>query len=801
MSEPAQPENPMSNPERPLEGVTPHEQAVVKRAEEEARSSSVEAVRQAGYVAPQVSSQEQTVSTLTGQIPETAKVIKEVKAQLVGDLLDREPIGVYQELGIRTEGAAIQEMVPPQERLRMERERQVKYTEGSWIAEMVRTSEDPDTIRAFTRKFMAEVEQSLTTSNPGIHRLEQVRNYLIDRADMFRAALNPQESWAKDINRVTGLLEKMVERRVTVTKAQEVAGGLVEVELNEEERDRLELIVQKLLGMRKLGIVPPKREGKTKYIAVLDQQAVLKLRRDDEGRGLLVREEVIPATLTRGKLERLVMVFEEMRTELLTRERIFVARYLRRVREGLLDQLTKLFERPEYAWLKTEDFRAIFEAGPLKEGERPFGEKIDMAMRLYTLIGIGGGPERDEAQRKTAAEQRIQIEATKPWLRKWLEQNIGDTQKQAQFLGKLAEYAARNIFCDSPPYEEDTGREEWIKEVREWVVSVINGDKGDREDTKAAEDLGWGIFYMFGFASYFDNRREGETPNGWPSSDDTMKLMHPEAYREREKGEGQSHNYGPHATFGKYDEMAREHGALNGKFMIMVPFLHWALPTRDTRLVSPDNPKGDIKVKDMKTFWERWWNDGTEMKDLPWRTIREYSWFYYNLALYFAGGYGREEEDRSLWGLINRDFWERSKLINIHTLQDINRTVEYAVGGWSLHQGEIQKWLQSLPGNKRRGVENLSARQFTEQFVEPVRKRIRELILVGALTSAYHGGGRWAWTEWGEWPMGGASLEAGVKASDVRKEIRRILEEAGFSKEWDTVKKETEAFLKSRRVL
>ncbi len=83
MVEPAQSENPMSvERQKPLEGVTPHEQAVVKRAEEEARSSSFEAVRQAGYIAPQFSLQEQTVSTLTGQIPETAKAIKEIRGQV-----------------------------------------------------------------------------------------------------------------------------------------------------------------------------------------------------------------------------------------------------------------------------------------------------------------------------------------------------------------------------------------------------------------------------------------------------------------------------------------------------------------------------------------------------------------------------------------------------------------------------------------------------------------------------------------------------------------------------------------------
>lgn len=103
MSEPAQPENPMSNPERPLEGVTPHEQAVVKRAEEEARSASFEAVRQAGYVAPQFSSQEQTVSTLTGQIPETAKAIKEVRGQVEeGGDQTRALEEVFRRLGLTT---------------------------------------------------------------------------------------------------------------------------------------------------------------------------------------------------------------------------------------------------------------------------------------------------------------------------------------------------------------------------------------------------------------------------------------------------------------------------------------------------------------------------------------------------------------------------------------------------------------------------------------------------------------------------------------------------------------------------
>lgn len=662
---------------------------------------------------------------------------------------------------------------------RLDREGTLRYYEGSLLAEAPRRSYEPQLIIEATRAYMANYEADIQMAD--MYRASQIRTQLRDRANIFTIAQNPSEAWRPQLEEW-----RVIEKKESVSPYRELPGDIFEISLSKEDVEKITALLPH--------VVVEEANGGSSVVVLKEQMA--QLWRTKDGRNILNKRREItrPAIVPKEKLPELAETCDKMSKEVWVRHRFFIASALYHQSAGLVDQVCKLFEDKRYSELSSQEWKALFELGPTYEGERAFGSKIGLAMRIRNLVGIGGGgTQGDEAE----ARRRIEAELAK---RGWKDDFLQDLGLgENELLDKLAPMAARNIYTQGSPYETaEGGRDkEWYEEVRETIRGIMGGDEND---TKAADELGERVFYMWGLATHYDGRRVHDETVGWPGTDDRMKLFKTERWREREK-KG-NHNQGPHATEGKYDELAREFGVYGGEFSISTSFMHWALPQNEG--------SRELTVGEMKSFYERWWNDGTDMKDLPWDSMRTYAWWYYNLGTYFGGAYGHQNE-RDLLELITKDLWKRDELMNLNTLQDIMRTVDYAVGAWDITKGEIQEWLKSLPEDKRNRFRGMTASQFSDAVVEPYRRGIRKILLVGAFATPYQNRPLIdAGKEWGIFYPGVSSILGIGKSNmepkeknylrEVMESMERALRESGYNVSPEEVKKEVKAFLDEIKV-
>lgn len=869
----------MPNPEKPIEGVLPAEQREIAKAAEKAaenlqkegyrpedvaraveqaqqttpaRDEGVEAVRKFGEVTEQPEPQD--------FIPESAKIQSEIKGQIGGGLGSEEAdmLGIGQELGISVPLA--EELSPMEERLKRERESYLRYHEGALIPEAFRTSYDPLLIRGALREYMAQNEELLQM--PDIHRGMLAYHQLKDRARTFELALSPDESW-RNFFEEKGLLGK---KELAIHRAQK---------FHQIIRDRFEIdtttegikVIEEIMGKEiPKSSVEELQDGKARV--VVREEVINALLDNRKGRDVLYEEKGFTFTpvVSEGRLPELVKTCEEGAEEAWARERIFIAEVLYEQSSGVLDILAKQFIDNRYARITTADWKTLVSLKETPGETISYGDKIDMAKRLYALLGTGGGSGDRGGGREYAIKREENIRKALQHQPDEFKKALGilgeDPQKSKQeeekFINEIVELAGKNTFCNTPRVDRD------VDQVRKWVRDKINGNNEDRNtDTKSSETNAWRLFFLWGLATKFDNRRldtdpktmsKFHAPNGWPSSDDGMKLRYPESYRLREGVQNFTH--GPDATLNKYGDGV--YGQPNWReWPLAVSFLEFAIP-RDRKEMVKDETTREYelgfetekidKVGQMRSLWEEWWGDpehsdagsrtGKLLRDLSWDGLRKYEWWRYNLSFFFGGRQGN-----GLFDLINQESWERPKLINKGSLREIVKACDYTVGGFTVTGGEIQKWLRELNADSRRGsaarqkiqrltnegkiakvsgkvktVEELSSSDFEKVFIDPIKQRIRELILEGAIASEYERLGMLAGQlEWGDIigpnPLGspitafrqqlpgiggrgvpGRSV-SGEQLSNTRGQINWQLQQAGFNVDFGKVVEETRNYL------
>lgn len=853
--------------ERPQEGVAPIEQMQVSRAVEKLQgegfrpedvSKAVEqAIDRPGYRG-EIKSPE--------DLPESVKAVKSLVAQ-EGETPEEVLARTRAEIaGFDLEGTG--GLLPSADRM-MEMQRrmqeQERYYEGSRIAETIRTSTDPEEIVLEVRRELGIIEGNIDDAR--YNNLSMIARQLQDRAQTFRDAADPRtkEVLKTGLQRA-GLIERSVARQERLHRI--LGRDRWEIDVNDEEK----AILEQAARDEQLRFTPNNAEeireeyphklrfNGSQLDKFLDSEESEKI-----ARGTM--ELKVTPSKTREELLSLAEVCERQAKEVSARQRLFLGYSMYEPARGQIGELAAgLFENTFYSSRITlEEWATLAESGPSLPGERPFGEKVtEVGMRLYCLLGELGGLKKDKDDRtyetfeeKVKATRRLIDKKLmdKVWSKTWLDKYIGDEERQKTFKDELAYHGAKNLFSSGYPQRDAKTKETWQRETRNWVAGWLGQNEADN---RAAEELSWRSSFMMGHPSYFDGMTG--TVAGAPATADDIKTQHPDNWRDREHGS--NHDAGPLATIGKYDKAAKDFGVLGGKFTIMVPFLQYCLPM--------ENANGEeILVGDMESFWGRWWERGESFKDLPLRGFRDYAWQYWLLFPgYFGGGYGHRSQqsyEKNLFWLITNDEWKREPLINIGTLKSIFRTTKYGLGGWAVTRGNVQGWLREVnkkpelldrfrgdikkthdrakqewerEGRKgefkkfliedkntgrvrvKQRVEELNASEFEEVVVNPLRQRVRELILVGAITSDYQTKGRvGGYLEWGILRPGnlrdllqlknvligvrlsaqdqGATDEA---AGMVLKRTRYLLNKSKFDVNWDRITKEVQSFLGSTGV-
>lgn len=703
--------------------------------------------------------------------------------------------------------------VSPEERERLER--RAAYLPG--LIERVTRPHDPEIIKRVARLIIAGIEE--VAEMPDIQRLEALRAQVANKLQNLEMVVNdPEAAMAMGLAE-EGLMDKVVVRPAM----RHNENGFWEMEVSEGEGIRIMTAVLNMDDEAADILVKAITEDNPdpkhylykvgdKYILAINDEQRENLRRYKFAREILDNKvkEIIPAEYIPDQLKEMAKRVDGLKKEVSVRARIFIAYYLYRQSFFSLSALASLDGR--YSAISTDEWKTLVTLSETMPGEMKFGDKIDMALRILALLAIGGGQgsyedTREENIRRELAKQPEDIKIL--------------FAEGSENFKNLVKHAKKNIFVE-PGQETST-----VSEIRKWIRQVIGRDESD---TKAAEELAYRLFFMWGLAAYFDNRvwvegdeeEGGKTffaPEGPAISDETANLMHLEAarrkfrYRERTR-------HGPDATMGQYPDM-------------MSSFLHTA---------------GVGRGLEFKSLWTYWWENGIklgkeEVKDenervieegFPWERIGNAAWFRYNFKLSFAGA-----KETGLYDMIMRPLSIRamSKDDMVEFLRALYKTVDKAVTETSIHGGDpkawlakqrpedikrwqeehreqterslrrqtpekvrkfresqqkrLEKWMKENPGKDPREMINFDLRR---QVLAPLKERIRELILIGAITSEYQNNSMEAMRGWGEWATGDATA-----AGNTREIVSRVMKQAGWGdKKWweKKIKDPAEKFLK-----
>jgi len=176
----------------------------------------------------------------------------------------------------------------------------------------------------------------------------------------------------------------------------------------------------------------------------------------------------------------------------------------------------------------------------------------------------------------------------------------------------------------------------------------------------------WGIATTFA-AGEVDGK---EKLGGFPIADDRRKIFHPKLRRELEKRAG--HLHGPDKT------------VKDTPLRLAVDFLRY--------LRTPFEPDDEMFCRNIRSFWELWWDEGKELGKLPWGEMPQYVWYDYCLRIFFAG---RTSEGgfSGLFEAITREKWEASLLADpTATHRTMNKAFNVVVGPWLVTGGEYAKF-------------------------------------------------------------------------------------------------------------
>lgn len=639
---------------------------------------------------------------------------------------------------------------------REKREQRAAYLSG--FADRLSTTDDPDAMRRLVREFMTSLEK--VVEMPDIQRIDMIRNVLAEKAGKFRDAQDPEYARLTGLDR-EGLVEKKVTRRVL----QENTLGLFEMELSAREASVLR-------AAGKDGYISEDESGI--YRLSFPREHVWELQRDPQIKKILDKKETvtIPALYTPDQLKKISETAEELRKEVLARTKIFIAYYLYQNSSFSLSLLAGLDAR--YTGISTDEWKTLVTLKETKEGEPAYGDKIDAGLRLLCLVAeIGGdkegGGKLNEGDYREREEKLKQLIDKQPQYLQYLIKTYSATDdedgKMKSGVEWLMKVSKKNMFAKPASGTYD------LKEVRERLEKIIGGEGND---TQTAVEIAYKLFRMWGIAAHYDHKswkKDKKTgggafvPFGPAVSDCTAGLQYFESDRKKDLMDGYPH--GPDATLGKYPET------------IMKSFLHSTL----CNMAEDKEQQEKGLLKDTRSLWELWWNKGCKLSDLPWDRAGNGAWFRYNYQLSNIG-----KKEKGLNDMVMTPL-PAQKLMDTETLRDIYKAVKLSITAITIHRGEIEEFLRNEPGA---GEYNSGALE--ENFLEPLREKIRELVLIGAITSDYQNNGMEAMKHWGEWATGDANA-----ANNARIIVRRVMEQAGWGdKDWweKNIRDQAKKFLK-----
>ena len=381
--------------------------------------------------------------------------------------------------------------------------------------------------------------------------------------------------------------------------------------------------------------------------------------------------------------------------------------------------------------------------------EGKLGERIDLGMRLYTIVALSERPKEFVQIRNTPGyrdfvikplrevmlkfgdkltnEQLEDTPATRE-IQRLIEQyendedvlNDPDRLVEKVFIGDIDKWRTKDeregtIEIKGKGAESDAERnknrglltmhgnffarkERWgqKEEINEAVKTILGGDK-------SAQELARRMFYLVGEASYYgaerDKIKRDEQGNfvsqdiereGAPFSDARERVMDLDAFMYYKQAANEW--AGPDIALGKYPKR---------------------LLTSFFRHVSVSNPELNEKANDPnltdkereKIEWEKYlstrsvhelmwegWDGETALRlgDVPWENLKSYAWKDYSIRLVFSANLfdvltGNTEE---------RDAWNLRNFQSVKWWREYATAARVSLGNWTVTKGLNRKWFE-----------------------------------------------------------------------------------------------------------
>lgn len=643
---------------------------------------------------------------------------------------------------------------------REERERRERLHEiYMGLTETLRRTNDPEVMTVLVRSELAWIE-----AVPEAPELSWIRYPQHELEEKMTSCLNALEfgddpRFAKGL----GLEEKRLVPRVIERPVLQRTEDGYEMSLEEGEAVILRAAAQRA-GLKKLAY-PYKDEvdGKQRIVLSFDEYRALRSYPSKDVAKIFQRTERIvePPLYTREQLKQINEGLERLHEEILIRTKLAIAWYLYRHSKppgfAVLDALAGLGN--QYTGISNKEWQCLFSLGRTREGEIDLGDKIDTAVRLYTLLALGAKEELrlTDKEKKSLSEEEIEKrekEMGDQTEDKRRERIVEALKKQPpelaklaadpEFVNQLVKLAGKNLFS-----KRTSGRGKSLvgAEINDFVAETIQREKGYPKDARVAQELGRRVFFMWGIAAYFDSTDS----IGPATSDVTARIQHFETFRGKQARKGFEH--GPDATLGKYPET------------LISSFLHSTLY----------NDHGNSQpLKNVRSLWDDWWREGKRLREISWDEVGADAWFGYNFTISNIG-----KKETGLFDMIMSPP-PGNKIIDIEFLRKLKNTMDFAMHKIALFGGDITKWLE-----ERRGQEDEKGKLYeaytvgdVNEMMKEKEREIRELILIGAITSAYQNNGMEAVKYWGEWSAGDANA-----ADNARTIVRRVIKQAGWGDE------------------
>lgn len=585
----------------------------------------------------------------------------------------------------------------PEEREKREREERLR-TVYRGLAETLQGTNDPEAMTTLVRGELASVEA--VPEAPELDWIKYPQREL--RGKISNCVMALKYGGDPRLAKELGLEEKrFVPRRVERSALQRTDGGY-EMSLEQGEAATLRDAVHK----NRLGgqASPYQIEGEWRISLSSDEHRILK--RDSEvGRIFQKRVVVVEQPLyDPEQLKEIKETSEKLHREILVRTKLMIAWYLYRYGNPpgftSLSALAKL--GGQYAGISNKELQTLFSLEATTEREIGFGDKTDLAVRLFCLIAMAKRKDRDKSDpAEDMARERLIKEAL-------AKQPPKLSLYKDKLLERILELGGENVFCQRVVGGDPaTGIVDWIK-------SVIGGDP---DDTAAAVELGRRFFFIFGIAAHLDYR-EGKGPSGPANTDATATIQHFESWREDQAKKKYPH--GSEATLKKYPET------------LISSFLHSTFLYRNR----------DQKVTEAKTLWEMWWEGGRRLSELPWGELAEGAWFSYNFALSNLG------KEKSIFDMMIEPLSMRELMKTKLLLQELKRSIDRGVNEVTILGPEKKDWVErirkEIKALQEDGYEvNIGKKpeDFTPKELENLlkikRRQIFDLILAGAIVENY----------------------------------------------------------------